>query len=152
MRNPRPENFDPKHKSRQPDAINMDGIVPLQPKEAVIETSNPLPPQEESDGVVSRHRDTTIPPVSEVPMLNSESAVIERVRKAVKEFGKEAATHRFTLAEKKAIAELVYTYRQQGLRTNENVIARIAINYLFFDYQRNLQKSILHKALQSLNQ
>ncbi len=87
-----------------------------------------------------------------MPVLNSESAVIERVRKAVKEFGKEAATHRFTLTEKKAIAELVYTYRQQGLRTNENVIARIAINYLFFDYQRNLQKSILHKALQSLNQ
>ncbi len=74
------------------------------------------------------------------------------VRKAVKEFGKEAATHRFTQAEKKALNELVYTYRQQGMRTSENEITRIAINYLLHDHQVNGQNSILHKSLQSLNE
>jgi hypothetical protein len=32
MRNPRPEDFDPKARKRQPDAIDMTGVVPIEPK------------------------------------------------------------------------------------------------------------------------
>lgn len=79
------------------------------------------------------------------------ATIIETVRKAVREFGKEAATHRFTVAEKQAIADIIYTYRQRKIKTNENEVARIAINYLVADYQENGENSILHQVLQVLN-
>lgn len=149
MRNPRPEEFDPKHRKRKPDVVNMQGVVPLHSQDTPP-PSLPLKP-DEKESVVSRYHGGMVSRNEETNVFVSESTVITMVRKAVKEFGKEAATHRFTQAEKQAIAELVYTYRQQGIRTSENEIARIAINYLFYDHQRNKQSSILHKALQSLN-
>ena len=76
--------------------------------------------------------------------------MIEAVRKAVREVGKEAATHRFTIEEKKAVAGILYAYTAQGLKTSENEIARIAINYIIQDYQENGELSILHKALVAL--
>jgi hypothetical protein len=54
--------------------------------------------------------------------------ILDVVRKAVRQIGKEAATHRFTLDEKNSLAEIEYTYRRQGIRTSENEITRIAIN------------------------
>lgn len=77
--------------------------------------------------------------------------MIETVRKAVKQLGKEAATHRFTLAEKQSIADLVYTHARQGYKTSENEIARIAINWLILDYKENGEKSILAQVLSALN-
>jgi hypothetical protein len=41
------------------------------------------------------------------------------VRKAVKQIGKEAATHRFTLDEKNLLADIEYTYKRRGIRTSE---------------------------------
>ena len=52
------------------------------------------------DTVIPRHHDTTVPRVHGV--------MVELVRKAVKEFGKEAATHRFTMAEKRSIADIIF--------------------------------------------
>lgn len=78
-------------------------------------------------------------------------ASIEVVRKAVKACGKEAATHRFTLAEKRAIAAIVYAYKGQGIRTSENEIARIAINYLISDYRQNGRRSVLQQVIEALN-
>src|ERR1700690_701551 len=54
--------------------------------------------------MVSRHHDTTIPSMVSRP----HDTIIELIRSAVKTFGKEAATHRFTPDEKKAIADIVY--------------------------------------------
>lgn len=87
------------------------------------------------DTMVSRYHDT----------------IIEIVRKAVKELGKEAATHRFTQDEKKSIADIIYTYKNQGVRTSENEITRIAVNFIIEDYQQNGKESILDKALKALN-
>jgi hypothetical protein len=78
-------------------------------------------------------------------------AMIEQVRKAVKEFGKEAATHRFTLDEKRAIADLLYAYERCGLRTNENEVTRVAINFILNDYGEHGENSILHRVLTALN-
>lgn len=77
--------------------------------------------------------------------------MIETVQKAVRNFGKEAATHRFTVEEKKAVAEVIYLFRQQGVRTSENEIARIAINFLVEDYKKNISESILDRVLKALN-
>jgi len=98
-------------------------------KQATMKPSN-------HDTVIPRHRDTMM---------------IEAVRKALKVFGKEAATHRFTLEEKQAIAELIFDFRKRNIRTSENEIARIAINWLVLDYKNNEKNSILHKVLSALN-
>ena len=66
-----------------------------------------------------------------------EPALLEEVRKAARQIGKEAATHRFTAAEKRQLAEIVYTYARQGTKTSENEITRIAVNWLLLDYDRH---------------
>ena len=95
------------------------------------------------DTMVSRHHDTTIP--------QPEIDVFEVVRKAVKQLGKEAATHRFTLEEKNHLADIEYTYKRAGIRTSENEITRISINYIIEDYRQNGEESILAKILKRLN-
>ena len=78
-------------------------------------------------------------------------AMIQAIRVAVKLFGKEAATHRFTPEEKKAIAEIVFTYKQRDIRTSENEITRIGVNFIIRDYQENGEGSLLHRVLMALN-
>jgi hypothetical protein len=90
-----------------------------------------------------RHHDTTIP--------QTEEAILEAVRRAVKQIGKEAATHRFTEAEKSGLRDIEYAYRRDGIRTSENELTRIAINYLLEDHRKNGQGSILAAALKRLN-
>lgn len=76
---------------------------------------------------------------------------VETVRAAVKVFGKEAATHRFTVEEKKVIRDIVYAYEGRGIRTSENEISRIGVNFLIEDYRANGENSLLHKVLTALN-
>ncbi|NLS76650.1 MAG: hypothetical protein GXY76_05240 [Chloroflexi bacterium] len=98
----------------------------------------PRPHDAKRDTTTPRYRDTTTP------------TMIKGIRKAVKQLGKEAATHRFTREEKDAIARIVFTYGQQGVKTCENEIARIGINWLLQDHQANSRSSILHKVLAAL--
>jgi len=88
------------------------------------------------DTVVSRAHDTNI----------------ETIRKAVKQIGKEGATHRFTSKEKQDIADLIYTYKRQGIRTSENEITRIAINFVVQDRNENGENSILDQVIKVLNE
>jgi len=90
-----------------------------------------------------RNHDTTV--------SRYDDDLIEQVRKAVKEFGKEAATHRFTLDEKKAIIDIIYAYKNLGLKTSENEITRIAVNFIVNDYKQHGENSILARALKALN-
>jgi hypothetical protein len=102
-----------------------------------------LPDDEHTTMTPSKH-DTVIP-------RHHDTGMVEAVRKALKIFGKEAATHRFTLEEKQAIAELVFAFRKKNIRTNENEIARVAINWLILDYRNNKENSILAEVLLALN-
>ena len=77
--------------------------------------------------------------------------MVESVRLAVKEFGKEAATHRFTKSEKEAVASIVYASRRQGIRTTENEITRIAVNFIIRDHNARGKQSLLAKTLHALN-
>jgi hypothetical protein len=98
------------------------------------------------------NRDTTIPRHHDTTVSRYHDTIIELVRKAVRELGKEAATHRFTMAEKKAIADIIYTYKNESIRTSENEIARIAVNFIIEDYRENGKNSVLDKALKALNE
>ena len=77
--------------------------------------------------------------------------MLEEVRRVVKQLGKEAATHRFTGEEKRAIADLVYTYHRQGYRTSENEITRIAVNWLLLDFKERGEQSVLARMLDLLH-
>lgn len=81
-----------------------------------------------------------------------QESLIELIRKAVKDVGKESATYRFTPEEKKALLELTFTYKVQGYKTSENELTRIAINFILEDHKQNGRNSILEKVLQALNE
>lgn len=93
--------------------------------------------------VIPRHHDTTV--------SRYHDTMIETVRVAVKQFGKEAATHRFTPEEKKAIADIIYTYKMRGLGTSENQLTRIGVHFLLEDYEENGENSLLDRVLKALN-
>lgn len=96
--------------------------------------------------------DTLIPRHHGIKQSRHHDTVIPLIRAAVKQFGKEAATHRFTPDEKRKVAEVVFAYRNQNIRTSENEIARIGVNYLVEDYKLRGDKSILDQVLKALNE
>ena len=77
--------------------------------------------------------------------------VIEHIRQAVRQTGKEAGTYRITREEKKALLELCYSYRLAGIRTSENEITRIALNYLIHDHKSNPKDSILESVMEAIH-
>jgi len=81
----------------------------------------------------------------------TEEDLVELVRLALKELGREAGTHRYTPEEKKALEELVFEYHRRGVETSGNQIIRIGLNYLLEDYQRRKNDSILARVLERLN-
>lgn len=103
------------------------------------------------DTVIPRYHDTMQPSNHDTVIPQVPNEIVTLVRKAVKEFGKEAATHRFTEIEKKELADLIYTYKNRGIKTSENEITRIAVNYIVEDYKENGENSVLHKILEALN-
>ncbi len=100
-----------------------------------------------ADTVTPRYHDTT----RDTTIPRHYEPILETTRKAVKQFGKEAATHRFTMEEKKALKAIERDYGEQGIRTSENEITRIAINYMLEDYRVNKKKSIVAQVLELLN-
>ena len=127
------------------ETTQRDRKAPEKPQESAKAVPSPTqskpkakPHDTEREAAPPRHRGITTP------------AMVKGIRKAVKQLGKEAATHRFTREEKDAIARIVFTYGQQGIRTCENEIARIGINWLLQDYQANGKGSMLHKVLAAL--
>jgi hypothetical protein len=103
------------------------------------------------DTMIPRHHDTVVSLNHDTTTPQDDYNIFELVRKSVKQIGKEAATHRFTLEEKNELADIEYTYKRQGIRTSENEITRIAINYFIEDYRQNGEQSLLAKILKRLN-
>ena len=77
--------------------------------------------------------------------------VVEYIRQAVRQIGKEAGTYRITREEKKALMEICYSFRLGGIRTSENEITRIAINYLIRDHKSNPKDSILERVIEAIH-
>jgi hypothetical protein len=138
-------------------------FAPAQPKvEPVTPPSATLPVEKAEPAKIEKpkikkveqpiKRDTTTPSHHDTTVSRYHDTIVEMVRKSVKEFGKEAATHRFTQAEKRAVADIIYTYKNNGIQTSENQIARISVNFIIEDYRENGANSILHKILEVLNE
>ena len=136
----------------------------------LIQTSpSPSPKEEKKQSMEERTSDHSVdatnhanePPSNHEPMTprghdtmgsRVHDTSIEIIRKAVKQIGKEGATHRFTTEEKQNIADLIYTYKRQGIRTSENEIARIAVNFVIQDRNKNGENSLLDRVLKLLNE
>ena len=130
----------------EPDVQKIEPVKPEKTKrKKVVSVSN-------HDTVIPRHHDTMTPSNQDSMQPEIHGVVIDLIRKAVKELGKEAATHRFTVTEKKELADLIYTYKNRGIKTSENEIARIAVNFIVEDYKVNGENSVLHKLLKALNE
>jgi hypothetical protein len=120
-------------------------------------SSSQAAPQEENalatphDTMIPLHHDTTTPRNHGTIVPLTENGIDEVVRKAVKQIGKEAATHRFTIEEKNQLADIEYTYKRRGIKTSENELTRIAINYFIEEYRINGEESLLAKILTKLN-
>jgi hypothetical protein len=82
---------------------------------------------------------------------NYPDRLIEILRKAVKEYGREISYVRLTPLEKSLLADIVYTCRKQGTKTTENEINRIAINYMIKDFEAHGKESLLIKVLVAIN-
>jgi hypothetical protein len=103
------------------------------------------------DTTTPRYHDTTTPRNHDTMIPSVDNTIFEIVRRAVKHIGKEAATHRFTIEEKNQLADIEYTYKRHGVKTSENEITRIAINYFIEDYRNNGEESLLAKILKRVN-
>jgi hypothetical protein len=144
---------------RKPEKLEMKGFSPTQSIEPAKKEKDKNR-EKQSKSVKStmklRHH-ATMPSSNHAIMTSSMTSrhldvIIEKVRKTVKVIGKEPSTHRLTPEEKKAIIEIVYAYKSQGIKTSENEVARIAINFLVNDYKENGENSILHKVIKALNE
>jgi len=124
---------------------------PSPPRKLLTERVDEKPPKTSNDTMKPRNHDTVVSSNQDTmtPMLSDKT--IEIVRKALKIFGKEAATHRFTPEEKKKLSDIIFHYKGLGIRTSENEIARIAINFIFEDHKLNGKQSILERVLRALN-
>ena len=97
-------------------------------------------------------RPTQSKPDTNVATMGSDQAdLIELIRKNVKPVGKEAAFCRFTPEEKSALGDIIYTYKRNGVRTSENEVVRVAVNWLIENYHADGQHSVLAQVLERLN-
>lgn len=128
---------------------DLDLIYPEKPKEQQKQPSKKVA-SIQSRKKPSKHA-TKKPRIHDTVVSRHQDAIIEKIRIALKEFGKEAATHRFTLEEKKALKKIVFSYNQMDISTSENEIARISINYVIEDYYINGENSILARAIKAIN-
>lgn len=142
----------PLPETSKPDVSDTEPVVKPEPSNtSTINKPKIQIPQKHKKKVPS-NRDTTIPRHHDTTVSRYHDTSIGLLRKAVKEFGKEAATHRFTMEEKRAVANLIFTYKSQGIRTSENEIARIAINFIIADFNENGENSILDKVMKALQE
>jgi hypothetical protein len=121
-----------------------------QAAEPVVKEQAPFP-SKQHDTATPRYHDTVIPRNRDTTTPFTEDELLEEVRKAVKQVGKEAATQRLTLEEKQLLADIEYSYKRQGIRTSGNEIMRIATNYIIRDYRKNGENSVLAKIIKQLN-
>ena len=75
---------------------------------------------------------------------SDQDTMLSAIHESILQIGKEAATYRLTLDEKKKIAEIIYSLKMKNIRITENEIVRIALNALLYDYEKDKSKSV-HK-------
>jgi hypothetical protein len=94
--------------------------------------------------------ETTAPAAASLSRDTAGAETVERIRKTVKEIGREVAFTRLSPVEKGRLADIVYTYKRLGVKTSENEINRIAINLMLRDYELHGEQSVLARVLAAL--
>ena len=156
--------------------LHLDEQMPAAPKVPSAKPSKapqPKPktiPEATVDATIPRYHDATIPSdphaetasvhAAKMPSRQSANtghchdaatpAMARRIRRAVHRIGKEAATHRFTREEKDRLAEVIYHSNQRGVKTCENEVVRIGLNWLLEDHAARGERSLLSLALKAL--
>lgn len=135
--------------------------LPVESAEQATEPNAAMPTSEPTTQPTSRatatpRKQATKPPSNDprnhdTMVSRYHDDIIAAIRGAVRVVGKEAATYRFSPAEKARVAEIIYAYKRQGIRTSENEISRIALNFVFQDYDENGERSVLARVLEALN-
>lgn len=115
------------------------------PQEPDSELSNNLPPPgptdqpAKSDITISRYQD----------IVSGDMVAI--IRAAVILTGQASTNYRLTNIEKGRLEEVVWEFKKQGIRTTENEIVRIAINYLLNNHKKDGKDSLLAVTLNLLH-
>lgn len=76
--------------------------------------------------------------------------MVRRIRGCVHCIGKETATYRFTRDEKAGLMEIVYEQGKVGIRTSENEMVRIGLNWLLQNHHMQGEGSMLSLVLEAL--
>lgn len=136
-------------------------------KKTINQGQKPGNPETQGSGDPEAHTDSSIAiqkPIqlskehSQLPAKHTEvkqakkkevnlAGVMESVRKAVLETGKERTDVAFTKGEKDALREIAFGRTLQGKNTSINDIVRIAVNWLLQDHETRKKRSILSKTL-----
>ena len=121
------------------------------PSSAQPKTVRSRPPASKIDNQQSQNI-SSIHDSNHASMLaNHPDALIETIRKTVKQIGKETTFLRLTPEEKEQLREIDYTYKRRGIKTSENEISRIGLKFLLEDYKAHGEASILARVLAALN-
>ena len=84
-------------------------------------------------------------------LASTPASMIETIRKTVKSLGTKVSFTRVTPEEKGRLADIIYTYKRQGVKTSENEINRITMNFLIEDFHKNGKESVLAQVIEALN-
>jgi hypothetical protein len=156
-----PQDVPPTIRSSPPEVPNTPETKNIATKTDAISAEERYPETElrEDDTVIPRHRDTTTPghhdtrtPRHDDTTVSGNSEdILETIRKAVRQVGKEPATQRLTSDEKEHLRDIEYDYARQNIKTSTNEVIRIALNYVVADYLKHGKQSILARVLEKLN-
>lgn len=166
MKTPRLDMFDPTHKGPKPENIDLTGITPIKSKSDLSAKTIPTggkPPEYSTTtsstiekpviaSKQSRYQDSPLASKHDSTLADEQENSIEVLRKAVRLIGKDPFFGRFTPEEKGRMKEIVYTYERSGIKTTENEVARIAVNFLMDDYRQNGENSLLDRVLKALHE
>lgn len=121
------------------------------PPTAEVETAAPVEVATQAAPAASGPAEAKQEATAAVSPTASQADLVETIRKNVKRLGKESTVYRFTPEEKSALADIVYTYKRNGMRTSENEVIRIAMNWLLENYRTDGKNSMLAQVLDKLN-
>lgn len=121
------------------------------PNGTLTEQARPSAVQEDADQTTHDSTIISSPDSMQASMIAVyPDSTIQRIRKAVKSPGKEVSFLRMTQEEKNQLTDIVYAYKRRGVKTSENEINRIAVNFLLLDYQDYGKDSLLAKVIAAL--
>lgn len=138
--------------------LNVDGVMNELKGESVFFPAQSAPPETPQPPIRTEPTlktvETTSPASASVQASTQASqhdSLLAEIRRTIKVQGKEVSYVRLTQEEKNQLADIIYSYKRQGVKTTETEISRIAINYLIEEYRANGQASILARLLVLLN-